>query len=121
RIVDAANHVNVDKMLLEFMPEAQMMNGSDSYANIESVRAAFIPAFARLRSQEIKVEQSNIAMLNSIFAWYVASGTFTAIDTSGVTSAPLRFAWTMLFKNNHGDWRVLQAHQMISGASATSV
>jgi len=27
RIVDAANHVNVDKMLLEFMPEAQMMNG----------------------------------------------------------------------------------------------
>jgi uncharacterized protein (TIGR02246 family) len=116
RIITAANRVNLEGVLAEFSPNAEMFDNGMRYANMSDVRAAYAPVFRGLRSQDIRVEKSSTVMASPTLAVYTASGTFTATDTSGAVSPRRGFAWTFVFDNADGTWKAVSAHQSITEA-----
>jgi uncharacterized protein (TIGR02246 family) len=116
RIVTAANRVNLDGVLAEFSPSAEMFDNGMRYANMSAVRAAYTPVFRGLRSQDIRIEKASTVMASPTLAVYTASGTFTSTDTSGAVSPRRGFAWTFVFDNANGTWKAVSAHQSITEA-----
>ena len=120
RLVNAANRVNLDAVLAEFSPDVEFLDGGNRM-NTASVRAAYTPVFKALRKQDVKVERSNIQMITPTLAVYTASGTFTATDTSGITSPRRNFAWTIVWRGDSTSWKATSVHQSIAAPPAAPV
>src|SRR5687767_11678490 len=70
RIIAAANRVNLEGVLAEWTPNAEMFDNGMRYANMNAVRTAYLPIFRGLRSQEIRVEKSSIVIASPTLAVY---------------------------------------------------
>ncbi len=76
----------------------------ESWATVDSV---FRPSFAELSHQNIDVAKTVTTVLAPDIAYVLLEGSYTATDTAGVTSSPIRYAWGGVWVRRNGEWKVL--------------
>ena len=113
RIVTAANRLDLEGVLANFTPDAQMLDNASYHRDMAEVRAIYGPAFKGLRSQDIRVERSMVTQLSPTIAVYNASGHFISVDTAGATTPSRAFSWTMVWREEKGTWKATNVHQAI--------
>jgi uncharacterized protein (TIGR02246 family) len=114
RMVTGANQVNLDRVLAEFAPNAEMFDNGVRYGNMNAIRDLIGPVYSGLRSQTIRLERWNTQLVTPTLAVYTANGNFTTTDHARVVSPPRGFAWTIVWRYANDGWKAASVHQSIT-------
>ncbi len=119
-VVAGANAVDVERTFASCSMSAdfRMADNGVLYGSREATLAAFREGFGPLRSQDVRIADHQVIVLSRDLAMYTSLGTFTTTDKSGQASPARTWVWTVLWRREGTQWKMLNAHQSFAPAAA---
>ena len=109
--VESVNKVDIELAETFLTRDFRIANNSNVYTGRDTFIETWRPKFARLSYQNTVVEKLFTKILSPTIGIQIAEGTFTTTDTSGITSDPIKTAWTLVWSKQNDQWLIEQASQ----------
>jgi hypothetical protein len=98
-------------------PNATVVSQGGVFSPTE-FRALWSQSVKALRQQELAVETKVHALSPALAVSTSSSSAYVTVDTAGRRSPPSRFAMTVVWVRENGEWKALNAHQSVQGSFA---
>ena len=92
-------------------PGFSLTADGDLLTSVAAADEAFRSFFQTIDHQIIDLPQTVVSALGPDLAYVAQKGTYSAVDTAGVTTGPFPFASTYLLVRTDGVWKVRAYHQ----------
>lgn len=92
-------------------PGYSMASDGRLWTSLAAVDEAWGPVFQRIDHQTIDMAQTVVSALGPDLAYASQKGTYSQVDTAGVTNGPFSFVATFLLVRTDGVWKVRAYHQ----------
>jgi uncharacterized protein (TIGR02246 family) len=107
-------------MVYDDHPDFAFASNTSTWSSRPAVEAAYRPGFRTIERQDFGIEEMRIAVLAADVAHVTLRGHFDVTRTDGSVSPRQRIAFTGVWVNRGGEWKVRFAHQSMRPVNPTA-